>query len=336
MQTRTQWVGDFDFRTVVGTFKQKLAVQMPYQHLHGLPLQSQYLYGGLRSKDGVLFVVERKFIGPMTGGLWLMSNEKGNLDLIPGSLHSARGELVRKFSPERRQWSDHLMHKVGKELAPVGEQGLDITIDDETIKWSEGELLTLEGQRRTDGCNFFAPMREEPLLYTSTVYWLKGTMMGKDVEGPIFFDHLYWQHGIEWKEYTWYKDIQVGWNVFANEFDDGSFEWGQIVHGRGGYAAYIVQDTKYGTCMTNVQGAQFELDADDGVGKASYRIDQNTWDFTGDKDGRMLQFNKARWGGYRAQGGITRRRGDSRKLVNGWTWLECFADRILSEGLVRK
>ncbi len=128
----------------------------------------------------------------------------------------------------------------------------------------------------------------------------------------------------------------VAWNVFANEFDDGSFEWGQIVHGRGGYAAYVVQDTKYGTSMTNVQGAQFSLDADDCVGGASYRIGDNTWDFTGDADGRMLQFNKARWGGYRAQGGVTRRRGDTRRLVNGWTWLECFADRIRSEGLVRR
>jgi hypothetical protein len=49
----------------------------------------------------------------------------------------------------------------------------------------------------------------------------------------------------------------------------------------------------------------------------------------------MGGFNKARWGGYRAQGGLTRRQGDDRTLVNGWTWLECFADRIRSEGLVR-
>ena len=57
------------------------------------------------------------------------------------------------------------------------------------------------------------------------------------------------------------------------------------------------------------------------------------WNFTGDTTQQMGGFNKARWGGYRAQGGLTRRQGDERELVNGWTWLECFADRIRSEGL---
>lgn len=328
-------VGDFDFKTVVGTFEQNLAQQLPHQHLQGLPLQSQYLYGGFRGKDGSLYVVERKFIGPMTGGLWLMSSQKGNLNLIPGSLRSARGELVRTFTPERRHWTDQLMHKVGTELAPVGEQGLDITIDDKTMTWSEGELLSLKGNLRANPMQFFAPMREESLLYTSAPYWMKGTVMGAEVEGAVFFDHLYWTHGIEWKEYTWYKDIQVAWNVFGNEYDDGSFEWGHIVQGRRGFSACVVVDTTHGVSTSTVRRAEFDLDADNGVGRATHWLGDQAWDFTGDADGRMPQFSKARWGGYFAQGGITRRRGDTRKLVNGWTWLECFADRIRSEGLVR-
>lgn len=328
--------GDFDFRTVVGTYDQNLAQQQPHMHLHGLPLQSQYLYGGFRGKDGSLYVVERKFIGPMTGGLWLMSSEKGHLSLIPGALRSARGELVRHFTPTRREWRDHLMHKVGTELAPAGEQTLSLAIDDQTMSWGEGELLSLEGRLQASPVQFFAPMRDEPLLYTSSPYWMKGTVMGVPVEGAVFFDHLYWTHGTEWKEYIWYKDIQVAWNVFGNQYDDGSFEWGHIVQGRRGFSACIVVDSKHGVSMSTQRRAEFALDADDCVGQATHWIGDQAWDFTGDADGRMLQFNKARWGGYRAQGGITRRRGDTRRLVNGWTWLECFADRIRAEGLVSR
>ena len=303
--------------------------------LHGLPLQSQYLYGGLRAENGDLYVVERKFIGPMTGGLWLMSNKSGDLNLIPESVRSARGELVRNFTPETRKWSDHLMHKVGEDMLPAGEQGLSITIDDNTMDWQEGELLSFSGSRRSIGVQFFAPMRDRPLMYTSVPYWVKGTVTGVEVEGPVFFDHLYWTHGTEWKEYIWYKDIQVGWNVFANQFDDGSFEWGHIVQGRKGFSACIVVDSTNGVTMSNQRDAEFELDENNCVAKASHRVGDDTFDFTAEEGGAMLQFNKARWGGYRAQGGNIRRRGDNRQVSNGFTWLECFADRIRDEGLIR-
>jgi hypothetical protein len=327
--------GDFNFNTVVGTFESDLAGQQPQMPFHGLPLQSQYLYGGFHTGDGELFVVERKFIGPMTGGLWLMSNKKGDLNLIPESVHSARGELVRDFTPETRHWSDHLMHKVGEDMLPEGEQGLDLTIDDKTMDWKEGELLDLQGPCRATGVQFFAPMRDRPLLYTSVPYWVKGRVMGVEVEGPVFFDHLYWTHGIEWKEYTWYKDIQVGWNVFGNEFEDGSFEWGHIVQGRKGFSACIVVDSNMGVSMSSQRDAEFVLDENDCVAEASHKVGDDIFDFTGEEGGAMVQFNKARWGGYRAQGGMIRRRGDNRILSNGFTWLECFADRIRDEGLIR-
>ncbi|MBT4160902.1 MAG: hypothetical protein HOE54_06300 [Gammaproteobacteria bacterium] len=333
--TEISELGDFDFNTVTSTFESNLSKQQPHMPLNGLNMQSQYLYGGFHTADGELFVVERKFIGPMTGGLWLMSNAGGDLNLIPASVQSARGELVRNFTPETRHWSDHLMHKVGEDMVPEGEQGLDITIDDHNMDWNEGELLSLKGSCRAMGMQYFAPMKDRPLLYTSVPYWVKGTVMGNEVEGPVFFDHLYWTHGIEWKEYTWYKDIQVGWNVFANQYEDGSFEWGHIVQGRQGFSACVVIDSVHGVSMSSNREADFILDDNNCVASASHKVGDDVFDFTGDGGGAMLQFNRARWAGYRAQGGMTRRRGDNRILNGGFTWLECFADRIRDEGLVR-
>lgn len=334
MGDHPQPLGDFDFRTLAGVYKPRLSEMQHAMPLHGMQLQSQYLYGGLRSPGGPMRVVERKFAGPMTGGLWLMSNE-GELKLNAGSMRSARGELVRQFTPDSRHWADHLMHKVGVDMSPVGEQGLDITIDDRSFAWSEGNLLALKGTPTGSGVQFYSPMRTEPFLYASQAYWVKGTMLGMEVSGAIFFDHLYFQHGIEWKEYRWYKDIQVSWNVFGNMFDDDSIEFGHIVRGRRGWSAgVVIEGDKAMGCSSDVR-AEFTLDADDFVDRASYDLGNAVWEFTADTDGRMSGFSKARWGGYRAQGGNTRRKGDTRKLVNGWTWLECFADRIRSEGLSR-
>ena len=80
----------------------------------------------------------------------------------------------------------------------------------------------MTGARSAHGVQFFAPARREPLGYASQSYWVTGTILGEAVEGPIFFDHLYFQHGAEWKEYRWYIDLQISWNVFANKFDDGT------------------------------------------------------------------------------------------------------------------
>lgn len=327
--------GDYRFSTVVGAYEPRLEEMLPKDGQFGVPLQSQYLYGGFRATDGSTFVVERKFNSSMTSGLWLMSTETGLLELVPGSVRSTRGEAVRHFTPERRHWADHLMHKVGKDLAPEGEQGLDITIDNASLDWQEGDLLSLRGPLVAQGMQFFAPMRDEPLMYASQPYWVKGTVLGKEVEGAVYFDHLYFQHGVEWKEYRWYTDIQVSWNVFGNLFEDGSFEWGHIVRGRQGFAAGIVIGDDGPVAMSSQVPCSFELDDQDFVARAGYGVGDHQWEFLADPDGRMGGFNRARWGGYRAQGGVTRRKGDSRRLANGWTWLECFADRIRGEGLLK-
>jgi hypothetical protein len=97
-------LGDFDYQTVVGPFDVALERMRPQDPRFGLHLQVQYIYGWFQAADGVRSVVERKFIGPMTGGLWLMSTESGTLTLHPGALRSSRGETRRQFTDTTRVW----------------------------------------------------------------------------------------------------------------------------------------------------------------------------------------------------------------------------------------
>lgn len=323
-------LGDFQFRNVASSYEPDLSLLMPDLPHCGLNLQSQYLYGAFIAESGAVYVVERKFVGPMSGGNYILTNASGSMELTPESSRTAKGELVRHFEPTKRHWASKGMLHDSNELP------IDLTITDEELSWTEGDALNLSGPRPTVGVQFFAPMRNEPLAYASQPYWLTGTVLGEPVEGPLFFDHVYFQHGAEWKEYRWYTDIQVSWNVFGNKFDDGSIEFGHIVRGRQDWnLAAVVKGDEVRTMCTNVTG-DFTLDAEDFVTSADYDCGADgVWTFQGEPAQKFTGFNKARWGGYRAQGGTTQRQGDERKVVKGWTWMECFADRIRSEGFVR-
>lgn len=329
MGDKRQLVGDYNFRNVAGIYEPDLSVILPDQPLNGASLQSQYVYGGLTGASGTRYIVERKFIGPMSGGNYILGNASGSMELLPESDRSAKGELVRDFSPMQRNWKSKGMLHGSNELP------IDLTITDEELSWTEGDALSLAGTRPAVGVQFFAPSRTEPLAYASQAYWVTGTVLGETVEGPLFFDHLYFQHGAEWKEYRWYIDLQISWNVFANKFDDGTVEFGHIVRGRQGWSAGVVVEGDRATAVCTDVGGTFTLDGEDYVTGAAYDLGSDgTWEFFGDPAQQMGGFNKARWGGYRAQGGLTRRQGDDRTLVNGWTWLECFADRMRTENLL--
>lgn len=327
-------VGSFGNQAVVAPFDFHLADLDENLDIHGLGQRAIWPYGGLRTAAGDLFVLERKLVHQMTGGLWLMSDKEGALNLAPKSVHSARGELRREFSADRHVYRDHLMAKLG-DLAPADEQSFHLDVTDETLQWAEGELCELTGAGLGPGMHFFGVDRDWPFMYVTRAFWTTGTVLGEEVSGIIWFDHGYWRDRGEWKEMPFYTRRQVAWNVFSNRYDDGTHEWGHIVRGTGGIGACMVASGDDAIVTTGDFVSTFVLDDQDYVSSARYDAGDHTWEFTADEAGRMIHFNKARWAGYRAQSGLMRRVGDTRRVENGFVWLECFADRIRAEGLAK-
>ncbi|MEW6472617.1 MAG: hypothetical protein AB1679_10125 [Actinomycetota bacterium] len=328
-------VGDFNNQAVVAAFDFHIADLDENVEIHGLGQRAIWPFGGLRNEAGNLYVLERKLVHQMTGGLWLMSDKDGDLNLVPKAVHSARGELRRELTPGRRIYRDHLMAKLG-DLAPAEEQSFYFDITDDALVWQEGELCDLSGRALGPGMHLFDADREWPFMYITRAFWTTGTVMGEAVSGIIWCDHGYWRDRGEWKEQPFYTEKQVAWNVFSNQYDDGTHEWGHIVRGTGGLGACMVAGDETAVATTGNFESSFVLDDQDYVSSARYRASDQEWEFTADPAGRMLHFNKARWAGYRAQSGAMRRVGDTRKVVNAFVWLECFADRIRAEGLAKK
>jgi len=327
-------VGDFGNQAVVGEFDFHLADLDENLDIHGVGQRAIWPYGGLRNANGDLYVLERKLVHQMTGGLWLMSDKDGALNLVPKAVHSARGELRREFTPERHIYRDHLMAKLG-DLAPPDEQSFHFELTDDTVQWTEGELCDLTGQASGPGLHFFGVDRDWPFMYIARAFWTTGTVMGDPVEGIILVDHGYWRDRGEWKEMPFYTERQVAWNVFSNRYEDGTHEWGHIVRATGGMSAAMVATNDGVVVATSEMASSFVLDDSDFVAAARFTAGGHTWEFTSEQSDRMTHFNKARWAGYRAQSGLMHRIGDDRRVTNGWVWLECFADRIRAEGLAK-
>lgn len=323
--------GDYDFAPRLGAWDVTLAAMEPWDVKLGLTQQVVYLYGGFHDADGTLYAIERKFIGPMTAGLWLMHNRNGDLEMDPGTTRSTRGEVRRHFDKDEHSYADQLMARLGPELAPAGEQPLDLRVSADGLSWGEGELMSLQGRRLGPGLQILCPRIDESFLYLSHGYHVTGSVLGSDVRGFVWLDHGYWPHGREWKEFVFFEDLQVGWEVFGNEYDDGTIEWGHLCRGRDGFTFGAILDE--GGLVAAGTGLDVAMDLDDEeyVPRATFALGEDLWQWTEDPMGKLRQFSTARWGGYRAQVGHTQRVGDTRRLVEDFTWLECFSQRIRDE-----
>lgn len=323
---------DFDYQAIVGAFKPTVAAMLPTTTYFGLGMQVQYVYSYLRDDQGNCYVVERKFMGSMTGGCYVMSNENGSLALVPATSRSARGELRRSSTPSQRRWAEPVLQRLAPGIAPADEQPLTIELTDTEIHWDEGEILRLDGRTGALGVQAYAPMPEQPWFYSEIPHRVSGTLLGKPVRGIAVLEQGYWPTGIEPKEFIFYAELERSFNAFGNLLDDGAMQWGMLVNGgRGLSVAAVVEDKDgMGTVLTASGDMQqrYEFDSTGYVERSTVTVGDMVWEFTGDKSGWMVDFAKSRWGGYGSQAGVTRLRGDSRAVEFGYGWFEYFADRI--------
>jgi hypothetical protein len=326
----TATLGDLGFATSVACYQPDLTMHLPTARPFGLTEQSNYLYGGWRDEYGALHIVERKFCGPMTAGLWLMNTRSGKVSLAPESLQTVRGEIKREYSETEHHLHGSLLGKAGG--AP--EEGLDYRLTPGGMSWREGDILNLEGTLVGPGIQIGSLDGVEPFFYTSELYKVSGRVLGAQVDGFVFLDHGYWPHGADWKEWRIFKGTQLSWSAFATEFEDDTVEWGQVAIGRDQFNFVAVADGDGAVVMDTGTSGGIDPDPDDWAQRIGYRAhDGRTWVFELEPGGQMSQFSAARWGGYRAQAGHVGQIGDARPVKAAFSWGESFMERFRDESV---
>jgi hypothetical protein len=263
----------------------------------------------------------------MTGGAWLMTDQSGKVQLADEALQSFRGEVKRFYTDTEHRYQGSL-------LGASGGTGIDYRLTAGGISWSEGDALDLEGHLVGPGIQIGTLDHVEPFFYTSEVYKISGRALGENVEGFVFLDHGYWPHGRDWKEWKVFGDFQLSWSVYANEFDDGTVEWGQVAIGRDGFNFVAIADADGPVAMDSGTQGGIDPTTDDWAQRIGYRAHGGrTWIFELGSGGQLSQFSEARGGaGYRAQVGRVGMHGDTRKVKLGFAWGESFMERFRDEG----
>ncbi|MBU3068167.1 hypothetical protein KO481_42460 [Nocardia sp. NEAU-G5] len=329
--------GDYGFKPMVSAFHADLSAIPISEPMFGLPLQIQHLYGFLETEDGMMYSPARKFNGSLTGGLFFMAYDGKTLELHPGTGGGARGELRRNMSdPGRRKWSNPIFYNLPEGVTRPGELDLLLELHDNEMIYEEGELFDLTGVVQPLGLQHYTPMRDRALFYASLCYSVTGTVLGKKAAGVLFFENAYWKHGIEWKDYDYYAQEQVGWQIFGNTLEDGTIQWGIILQGAEGFTQSIILEADEVVAVSNETANEFDLDDNGFVRKVRSDIDGQIWEFISTEKGYKKSFSNARLANYLSQLGRTRRVGDERAVKRGYTLFQHFPARIVKAGLNKK
>lgn len=310
--------GDFGFRPLVDTYTPRLEDMHPQATRFGLPLQGIWAYGALRDEAGNLYGLYRKLVGPLTSGLGLMAVRDGQLRVDPASIRAARGTITRQIDPDAHHYDGQPM---------PGEEPFALRVDDTTMQWSEGNIMSLEAALGGPGFQVYMPGRTESAFYASQLYRAEGTILGKPVRGFTLFDQSYMPSGIDWRESVIFSDLEHVWGSFATEYEDGSLEWGHLAFGRSNFAFAVVANDREPLLVTTDVTGGVDVETDDWAARILFHAGDQEWEWIADPDGRLGDFSASRRG-YLAQTGWTRRVGETRTPRRWFAWQETFPDRI--------
>ena len=325
---------DFNHQPLVGFFRPEADQSVVTKTYFGLVLEGTWFYGILRGESGRSYAMLRKAVGYTTRDIAIMTSDDTGLRIDPRSAQAAIGGKVR------RAFAD------GYDLTAGGSNrgpNFEVRLGDNDFSWredgSEGPLLDISGTLAAPGFQVYVPWRNAPgeagavgepgaLYYTSTPYLAQGTMLGEAVTGFFAVDQSYLPHGVDWNNSAIWMRLQGGWNVFANEYTDGSIEWGHMSIGadRFRFVAVAFSDAE----LVNVLHVDETIDwrTDEFVDRITFDTgDGQPREFVTDPNGLMVEMSAARpgWSGH---AGVVRRVGETRTLTRHWAWQEVFPARV--------
>ena len=325
---------DFDHQPLVGFFRPEADQHLLHTSYFGLILEGTYFYGIMRTDGGEEFAFIRKAVTYTTRDIAIMAADESGLRVHPASAHGAKGCKVE------RGYVD------GRETFVGGSDrgaNFEVQLGNQDFLWrehgAEGPLLEISGTLAAPGFQVYVPWRTAAgeggvpgesgaCFYTSTPYLAEGTMLGKPVTGFFAVDHSYLPNGVGWNNSAIWMRLQGGWNVFANEYEDGSIEWGHMSIGADRFRFVAVSTADAALVNTLSVKSQIEWRDKEFVDRITFDVgDGQSWEFVTDPNGTMVDFSAARpgWSGHT---GVIRRVGETRKLKRHWAWQEVFPSRV--------
>lgn len=328
--------GDFGHRTVVGAFEPDLEGALHTRTYFGLPNYCTWIYGLLRDAEGRLFNFARTVYG-----LEVSIQSFFNTNLAGGQL--------RAFVPERAEdrfafgglscrieGGEHRMESLpSTQMFELGSSGATFafrrTVD--ACHYAEGDVLRVSGARVGPGLQIYVASASTPFFHCSLLHRVEGHFLDTAVQGFCFFDQLFLPPGVSWTTGPYINSgvntIELAWNPFANEYADGTIEWGHLTYGAEGFCFALVADRDGPVLLSNdVTLAKIAYKDSGFPSDVVYLVDdREEWRWEPDPHGELVDHA----GGsslYRAAEGRMHRVGDDRQPVTWTSWQSSYPESI--------
>ncbi|MGH2794443.1 MAG: hypothetical protein ACRDKG_09060 [Actinomycetota bacterium] len=284
---------------------------------HGIPMAMEYAFGSLRAADGTYWWGVRGSYRDRARFLHLGESDPGQDFRF---LVDAEGYMGSVIHEERDGWWGVWLPD-GSSL---------IATDGPIIRWTEPDILDVEGELIGDAIQLFAPDAQEPLVYTSRPFRVSGTVRGTPVTGLLFHDSMHMPDGQNFITSSYVSALEAAWVAFATEFEDGTIQSGHLVWGTQDFAILIVQRSDGPSIVLRDLSVEVTFDGAEPEFPRAVRFTGGgeTWLWEAFSAGGRLPVRKDLPDQHRWTQGWVHREGETRRPVSTEAMMETYNDRL--------
>jgi len=201
----------------------------------GMPYDITWLSASVRTKSGKRYVLFRAYQKNSSSKFYMQEVAENGM---PSPV--ARPHYLGYVWYERPEGEDRILVKSYEE-----EQHFSIDIEPSKYRWREGDDIDLSYEALGPSMRWYSFPGEikEEILYTVEPCKVTGTINGEEVAGFGSMDQVWQTAGLTWHQSKLYLCVEDVWVPFMNQYDDGSYEYGHFITGRGDFkVGYFVKD----------------------------------------------------------------------------------------------
>ena len=313
--------GDYQHQPVVGPYRVEPEAARRSSTHFGLSQRATLCYGTFRRADGVAYAALRKVGWESASPLTIQANIGGPFRVQP--VGAFKGWGVSETIVNGLQVYESVPGTAGEPFQI--EHGRDV------LSWREGSSLDLTGSL-VGGCgvHWYDPSPPGG-LYSSEQYRVHGSILGIAVSGFVAFDQLYLRPGMTWFESPYFSSppyLEIAWNTFATEFDDGTVQAGQVMFGGQRLSFAVVVDQDGPALFSRDVTAEITASPTGYPSEVRYSIDGEPWRWTAADDGQMPDFAMGYPDDtYRPSEGLFTRADETRRPVVWWSFIDSWVSR---------
>lgn len=318
--------GRYGFQAVASIIEPRASAH--WQDVVGLKMNMQYFYGSVRSEAGHYWWPIRGFYTDHARFLHLSESTIGEDFSYATDENSSYGGPV-----------DHRRRDARWEVVTPDGAAL-MAVDDARMEWNDGTELSMTGELVGPGLQFFTPDEDDPLVYTSRLFRVTGTIKGIPVTGLVFHDSMHSKTGRQFIQGPVITKLEAAWVAFATEFEDGAIHSGHLVHGTEGFNLMIIHRTD-GTSLTARDiVVEAELDGEPMAdttypAKVSYTGGGETWVWEAGP-GARCPLRKDLPEGHRWRQGWAHHIDETRRPKTTEALMETYNGRLIATGALRE